>query len=1365
MNRFDRSWLAPPVADTAGWPIAKTILFIMAAAVQVTPHQLSRVGLVLLTWGLVIASGGNWCRAGTSTCASLKRSLGMALNTTTIPKGFAFEAATGLDRQRLPSAKPKYVPGEVIVKLKDGRTDGIIHNYQADSARRQSRDATLIRLQSDYELHNQCPVFEGVHRQLDSRSWPPLKLAGIEYRASSIEGDWLRFYLLKTERDVLTICAELNDDPEVEYAQPNYIYEPYAEPNDPSFADQYAHQLTQMPLAWDITTGSPNVVVAVPGTGVYIEHPDLKENIWVNEDEIPGNGKDDDGNGFVDDRHGWDFDDDDGDIRPAGFYGAWGHETAVAGVIAAVGNNGEGVCGVNWRCSIMPLRLSSPFTSAKVAAAIEYATANGARVVNMSFGGDELGPEDDLTVKETVDNAFAQGVLLVAAAGNDNKDMLGYPAAYYNVMAVAATGGDDTRARWGRYGGTSFGPWVDIAAPGTDIFTLEFEEGYGLYNGTSLSAPYVAGLAALLFSHRPELTNIQARAILESTTDSINYGLLDPNICYLGTGRVNAYQALQGVSVQYPLAEIVEPTHRDEFAQDVNEIPLVLFVHGDFYYLEQQLYGQDVWTLVAEGVVNLDSQDGLLHTSLANTGVGTFTLRLSVLADGHVHTDEKVFGIAPGRQQESFSRAVPELDPFEDPLFGFFESFESSPICMDIDGDGRNELIQSSSSLSWFGGEGQTHIWTEDGNSLPGWPQEIYGPPSNSTSAVGDIDGDGDFEVITTTSWGYIHVWHWQNGQPVSGDWPKLLGEGGYLGAEIAQPIVLADMDGDGDSEILVLLDASYEQETAGIYALQGDGTELWHRRYEALGPLSVADLDRDGDIEIVCCAYAPATSNPHTYVFDNQGQRLEQWEGGSDKGTVIADLDADGELEIVFCTNDSVRAVHLDGSILWQSQIQEDFDVPGVPQMPSFAFGESPGMISVADINNDGYCEVYINSEIDIDGLKFSQIHAFDHQGNLLTEAGFPKKVLGRSLNSVPLIGDIDGDGEKELLVAAAGETLMAWNSDGTVTPGFPWLSMAAEYYTTPALADLDQDGDVEIMFAGFDFDFHVMDLPGQYDPNKIDWGMFRRDPQCSGLVLKPPKLNPVSVSAEIKPGDRLQLQLSASNPDDLPLQFYVGHTPEGARFDSETNTFLWKPVTNQVFQTHTFYLFVTDGIRQDSQPISVTVIPDAIYHTNMDTNPGWQLDSGWAWGTPTGQGSENGDPNSGHTGQYVIGYELDGDYNDSMNEIRYATTGAINCEGYKNITLSFWRWLGIESPYDRANIQVSNDGTNWVQLWTTGYSHISDESWQFVELSVPTSVAGDSATGGMLYFRWGIGPTDESVTYPGWNIDDVQVTGERIQ
>jgi len=365
------------------------------------------------------------------------------------------------DSNRQIEIKPTYVPGQVIVGLRDGQKNGFGMFSQPGLG---SDQAVLLRLQVEYGLSNEGPVFEGARRRLeyqgvaDSQAQGQMRMASANGPAAAeqrtTDARLSRFYLLNTDRKVPGVCAELSKDPYVEYAQPNYIYERCAEPNDPEFPDQYAHQLIQMSDAWDISTGSHDIVVAVLDTGVDANHPDLKDNIWVNKGEIPNNEIDDDNNGYIDDVSGWNFEDDSNDIIPegSGYYSVVGHGTQVSGVIAAVGDNNEGVCGVNWHGSIMALRLSTYVTSAEVAEALDYAAANGARVANMSFGSDEFGPEGDPIVKTAIDNAFAQGVLLVASAGNDDSAIPNYPAAYYNVMAVASTNGEDIKT-----GHSSFG--------------------------------------------------------------------------------------------------------------------------------------------------------------------------------------------------------------------------------------------------------------------------------------------------------------------------------------------------------------------------------------------------------------------------------------------------------------------------------------------------------------------------------------------------------------------------------------------------------------------------------------------------------------------------------------------------------------------------------------------------------------------------------------------------------------------------------------------------------------------------------------------------------------------------------------------
>jgi thermitase len=1236
------------------------------------------------------------------------------------------------------NAEPSYVPGEVIIKLRDGQAGGAVLSTVPYATTVTRQKAALLRLQTKYAMQEADPVFKGVHQRLEQRGTTRnASAAGAAAYAQQVkEVELSQFYLLKTQQDVPSLCSQLKNDPDVEYAQPNYIYKRCAEPNDPEFPDQYAHQLIQMTDAWDISTGSHDVVVAVLGTGVDVSHPDLKDNIWINENEIPDNGEDDDQNGYIDDIYGWNFESNNNQVTPSfAIYGIEGHETMVAGVIAATGNNGIGVTGVNWQCSIMALRLSVFMTSAQVAEGLDYAAANGADILNMSFSSDDFGPEGDPIVNEAIDNAFEHGILLTGSAGNDDMAKANYPAAYYNVMAVASTDGEDIKT-----GHSNYGPWIDISAPGTDIVTTDLDGEYISTAGTSFSAPYVAAVGALVLSYRPQLTNIELRAILENTTDPVYYGMVNPDECYIGTGRVNAYQALLGADTKYPLGEIVKPKQAQTFAQDVNIVPIVLFVHGDTYRLEYTQYGKDDWILIGEGNVPADP-NGFVKLSLTNPGIGTFELKLSVTSEGYTHTDRKVFGFGMGAEQASWPKPE-EVDPY---LFPFSAYFGSS-ICMDIDGDNRNEIIQPQltyTSLYWYLGE--IAIWDEDGTPLPGWPQGYYDSYDVPQCTVGDIDGDGDYEVVGTYGLdGIVFAWHVETGELLDGDWPLDIGQ--WYGWIIANP-VLADLDGDGDNEIIAALDLD-ASDIDGLYAIQGDGSFLWQRRYTTEGPMSVADINGDGHIEIALSGYGPGVSSMYTYILSNTGQQIKRWRGGSNKGTVISDIDGDGQFELIFCTEDSVQAVHIDGSTLWSTNIDDPFSAEGA--------------LSVGDIDDDGYGEVYITSNVESDGYSFTIVHAFDHQGRLLTDKGFPKTIMGSTYFNPLLIGDIDGDGQKELVAGMSAAPVIAWEADGSTTPGFPILDLWTELNAVPSLGDLDQDGDIELMVGGYDYRFHVIDLPGQYDPNTIDWGMSRHDPQCSGWTTKGPELILSKAPDRIRPGERLELTLTATNPSNGPLHFFVGNLPEGAYYDPNTLTLFWKPTADQVFHTYHFSFMVTDGIHQSSQSALIRVVPRAIYYTDMETNPNWQLDEGWAWGTPTGQGSWNGDPQSGYTGENVIGFNLDGDYSNSIQTTRYATVGPVNCQQYTNIRLSFCRWLGLEAPYDQANVQVSNDGTNWTDIWTSGYSHISDSSWQLAEYALPSAVADQQS---MVYIRWGIGPTDESVTYPGWNIDDVQLTGDRIE
>lgn len=320
--------------------------------------------------------------------------------------------------------------------------------------------------------------------------------------------------------DPLAAKALLERLPQVRYAEPNYYRYINADPNDTRFDELWGLDNNgqtggtpdadiDAPEAWDVETGSHDVIVAVIDSGTDIDHADLAANIYVNPGEIPGNGIDDDGNGFVDDVSGWDFRDNDNDVRDNSAVCA-GHGTHTAGTVGAVGDNGVGVSGVAQNVSILPIRALGRVrvlflvycgaSDADLVDAIDYAAMMGARLSSNSWGGSGY--------SNAIRDAIARSHhLFVAAAGNDNSNndtTPSYPASYDldNIVAVAATDDNDVRAGFSNYGTTS----VDLAAPGVNILSTLPGSGYGYLSGTSMATPHVAGAAAVLASANPGLT-------------------------------------------------------------------------------------------------------------------------------------------------------------------------------------------------------------------------------------------------------------------------------------------------------------------------------------------------------------------------------------------------------------------------------------------------------------------------------------------------------------------------------------------------------------------------------------------------------------------------------------------------------------------------------------------------------------------------------------------------------------------------------------------------------------------------------------------------------------------------------------------
>lgn len=380
-----------------------------------------------------------------------------------------------------PRVAAEAVPGQVLVKLRH-----VANGPQLQAPRRLPAGARVVR-------------------DLPLPGWQLIQLAPDQSVRDAVR--WFR------------------RQPEVTSAEPNQRYHLHAAPTDPLYPRLTGLPQISAPGAWTVSTGSTNVVVAVCDTGIDYRHPDLAPNMWRNPGEIPGNGLDDDGNGWIDDVHGIDVAEGDGDPLDDA-----GHGTHVAGTIGAVGNNALGVAGVCWNVRLMALRVGKVdgfASTAEIITAFDYAVKMrkkgvNLRAINCSWGGGE----PSLALLEAINAAGAADILVVCSAGNDHKntdELPSYPAGYDapQVISVAAATSCDEPASFSNFGRLT----VDLAAPGSAILST-YRSGstaganYGVLSGTSMAAPHVTGAAALLFAVRNDLTAAQAKSVLLATVDT-----------------------------------------------------------------------------------------------------------------------------------------------------------------------------------------------------------------------------------------------------------------------------------------------------------------------------------------------------------------------------------------------------------------------------------------------------------------------------------------------------------------------------------------------------------------------------------------------------------------------------------------------------------------------------------------------------------------------------------------------------------------------------------------------------------------------------------------------------------------------------
>lgn len=1030
------------------------------------------------------------------------------------------------------TANPPFVTGEIIVKFRAGTGLGVAAPLLLSRGERFASitgSPAIDELNRRFGVSSARPVFPAAADALARQQFPLRQTrAPAGARIPSL-GNVLVLELAGPDADPLLASRAFAALPEVEYAQPNWRYRLNAVPDDPYYSsrgswgqdydDLWGLKRIDAAAAWEISRGA-GVVVAVIDTGVDSSHEDLAPNIMRGP------------RGAV---LGYDFSDGDADPSDQN-----GHGTHVAGTIAAVGDNGLGIVGVAPLAKIMPVKVFPNATTAVCAAGIRFAVDNGADVLNNSWGRSDPGGSGDPLLNEVIDYAHAQGCVVVAAAGNDRQDVaFQAPANHARVIAVASTDHEDRRSDFSNYG-----RWVSVSAPGGDswnaIATYPYQnilslraagtdifgdgvnvvgESYYRLRGTSMAAPHVSGVAALVIAAHPDWGNGLVRGQIAGAADSID--TLNPvYAALLGGGRTNALRGL-----------VAAPQVRVLFRElaVLNDRAAGRLTPGEDFAVAVTL--DNSWAPAAGVVASLATSDPLVTITRDTAAFGD--LPSGELADNR--GEPFLLAVSPdapfGHQVEFLVRvtaagyetttrislevAAPYHPGWPRDLPASLWGDRWIHSLADVDRDGADEILVS--GVIWRDGSlgADLHIYRADGSELPGWPRSLLADNSQVTAILaGDIDGDGDREVVVSAKAaagvpnGRIYAWHQESGKPVAG-WPVSIGD------EIFD-VHLTDADDNPRDLELVAAEAG----TAGkIHLLQGNGREMpgWpvdHTRPSNTGfviyvSTASADLDGDGTTEIVVAmaqAFGLTNTPSLLFVHHADGTVADGWPklfAGPVLSPALGNVDGGGDVEIIVgvwpvgAASGGVYALKSNGQVL-----------QGWPKATGF-----PHAV-LADLDGDARPEVVV-------GGSSNPISAFDGDGG-------PLMFLSVGAWSMPSVVDLDGDGTQEFVFSVLNKgtyALAVYDSAGRQLPGmrFPLGSLS---YPQPSVGDVDGDGNLEIVTNDY-YRLYVIDLPWG-KPARLEWPMERHDPAHSNYYEVPGTIRLSSSTysvAEAQPSARIRV------------------------------------------------------------------------------------------------------------------------------------------------------------------------------------------------------------------------------------------------